>query len=89
MDESGDQLTEEEIVATCSLLLVVGYETTMNLIANAVLAMLRNLSQWSVLGNNPQCAPLVVKEMLRYDPTIHLIGRVATERYDDRPDGFN
>ncbi|AKN18516.1 cytochrome P450 [Mycobacterium haemophilum] len=79
VDESGDQLTEEEIVATCSLLLVAGHETTVNLIANAVLAMLRNPSQWKALGDNPQRAPLVVEETLRYDPAIHLIGRVAAE----------
>jgi cytochrome P450 len=40
--ESGDQLTEEEIIATCNLLLVAGHETTVNLIANAILAMLRH-----------------------------------------------
>ena len=38
VEESGDQLTEEEIIATCNLLLVAGHETTVNLIANAILA---------------------------------------------------
>ena len=42
VEESGDQLTEEEIVSTCNLLLIAGHETTVNLIGNAILAMLRN-----------------------------------------------
>lgn len=41
VEESGDQLTEDEIIATCNLLLIAGHETTVNLIANAALAMLR------------------------------------------------
>ena len=41
-EEDGDQLTTEEIVATCNLLLIAGHETTVNLIANAILVMLRS-----------------------------------------------
>ena len=54
VEESGDQLTEEEIVATCNLLLIAGHETTVNLIANAILAMLRHPRQWAALGADPQ-----------------------------------
>ena len=50
MEESGDQLAEDEIVSTCSLLLIAGHETTVNLIANAILAMLRDPAQWAALG---------------------------------------
>ena len=79
VEESGDQLTEEEIVATCNLLLIAGHETTVNLIANAVLAMLRHREHWAALGEDPELAPGIVEETLRYDPPVQLVGRVAGE----------
>ena len=77
VEESGDQLTEEEIVATCNLLLVAGHETTVNLIANAVLAMLRHREHWTALSRDPERASAIVEETLRYDPPVQLVGRVA------------
>lgn len=77
VEESGDQLTEEEIVSTCNLLLIAGHETTVNLIGNAVLAMLRNTGQWAALGADPHRAPAIVEETLRYDPPVQLVGRIA------------
>jgi cytochrome P450 len=79
VEESGDQLTEDEIVATCNLLLVAGHETTVNLIANAILAMLRHPAQWAALNADPQRASVVVEETLRYDPPVQLVGRIAAE----------
>ncbi|KWX68994.1 cytochrome P450 [Mycobacterium sp. NAZ190054] len=77
--ESGDQLTEDEIVATCNLLLVAGHETTVNLIANAALALLRNDGQWAALATDPDRAGAVIEETLRYDPPVQLVGRIAGE----------
>ncbi|AGP61861.1 cytochrome P450 [Mycobacterium intracellulare subsp. yongonense 05-1390] len=77
VEESGDQLTEEEIVSTCNLLLIAGHETTVNLIGNAVLAMLRNPGQWAALGADVDRAPAIVEETLRYDPPVQLAGRIA------------
>jgi cytochrome P450 len=79
VEESGDQLTEEEIVATCNLLLVAGHETTVNLIANAILAMLRHPSQWAALSADPLRVSAVVEETLRYDPPVQLMGRIAAD----------
>jgi cytochrome P450 len=79
VEELGDQLTEEEIVATCNLLLVAGHETTVNLIANAILAMLSHPRQWTALGADPQRVSAVVEETLRYDPPVQLMGRIAAD----------
>jgi cytochrome P450 len=77
VEETGDQLTEEEIIATCNLLLIAGHETTVNLIANAILAMLRHPDYWSQLAGDPARASVIVEETLRYDPPVQLVGRVA------------
>lgn len=79
VEESGDQLTPDEIVATCNLLLVAGHETTVNLIANGILAMLRHPWQWAALGADPQRASAVIEETLRYDPPVQLASRVALQ----------
>jgi cytochrome P450 len=79
VEEAGDQLTEDEIVATCNLLLVAGHETTVNLIANAILAMLRHPQQWAALAADPARVSAVVEETLRYDPPVQLMGRIAAD----------
>ena len=79
VEESGDQLTEDEIVATCNLLLIAGHETTVNLIANATLAMLRHPSQWARLGADASRVAAIIEETMRYDPPVQLVGRIAGE----------
>ncbi|MFZ1164140.1 cytochrome P450 [Mycobacterium sp.] len=79
VEESGDQLAEDEIVSTCSLLLIAGHETTVNLIGNAMLAMLREPAQWAALAADAQRAPAVIEETLRYDPPVHLVARIAAD----------
>ncbi|MGJ6121139.1 cytochrome P450 [Mycolicibacterium sp. Y3] len=76
-EEDGDQLTVDEIVATCDLLLIAGHETTVNLIANAVLAMMRDPAQWAALAGDPERANVVIEETLRYDPPVQLVMRIA------------
>jgi cytochrome P450 len=81
-EESGDQLTEEEIIATCNLLLVAGHETTVSLIGNAILALLRHPKQWAALSADSQRAPAVIEETLRYDSPLHFIPRVAVDDFN-------
>nr|MDT0664979.1 cytochrome P450 [Micromonospora sp. DSM 115978] len=75
--EEGDLLTEAELLDTCALLLVAGYETTVNLVANAVLALARDAGQYALLRARPDLVPSVVDETLRYDPPIQWAGRTA------------
>jgi cytochrome P450 len=76
-EEGGDQLTADEIVATCNLLLIAGHETTVNLIANAALEMLRTPQHWAALAGDSELAGAVVEETLRFDPPVQLVMRIA------------
>jgi cytochrome P450 PksS len=76
-EEAGDQLSEDELVAMISLLLVAGHETTVNLIGNGVLALLENRDQMGRLRDNPVLIKVAVEELLRYNGPLE----TATERY--------
>ncbi len=76
-EEDGDQLTAEEIVATCNLLLIAGHETTVNLIANAAQQMLLAPAHWKALSADPDLAGAIVEETLRFDPPVQLSMRIA------------
>ncbi len=77
VEESGDQLSVDEIVSTCNLLLIAGHESTVSLIATAILAMVRDRSQWAALGADQSRSARVIEETLRYDPPAQLLGRIA------------
>ncbi len=75
-----DQVRPDEIRPMCVLLLIAGFETTVNLIGNAVLALLGHPDQWHALCADPAAmAPKAVEETLRYDPPVQLTSRVALE----------
>jgi len=75
-----DQVKPGEILPLCVLLLVAGFETTVNLIGNAVLALLGHPEQWRALcADPPAMAAKAVEETLRYDPPVQLTSRVALE----------
>jgi cytochrome P450 len=75
----GDQLRTAELVPMCVLLLIAGFETTVNLIGNGVLAFAAHPEQWDLLRADPSLAPRAVEEVLRYDPPVQRTGRVALE----------
>jgi len=77
-DEDGS-LTEEEIITTCRLLLIAGHETTRSLIGAGVLALLGNPAQLAALQSDPGLIEQAVEEILRYDPPVQLLTRVALE----------
>jgi cytochrome P450 len=68
--EAGDQLSEAELFSTTVLLIVAGHETTVNLIGNAVLAMLRQEETWRLLMQDTGLMEVAVEEFLRYDSPL-------------------
>ncbi len=77
-EEEGDRLTPQELYATCMLLFLAGHETTMNLIGNGVLALLRHPDQHQRLLDDPGLIPGAVEEILRFDPPVQVTARTAT-----------
>jgi cytochrome P450 len=79
--DDDDRFSEHELIAMVFLLLVAGHETTVNLIGNGVLALLRNPSQLELLRSDPSLLPGAIEEFLRYDGPINL----ATFRWTTEP----
>jgi len=78
-EDEGDRLTSGELVSTALLLLVAGFETTVNLIGNGTVALLGEPGQWDRLREEPALIPGAVEEVLRYDSPVQLTSRIATE----------
>ncbi len=76
-EEAGDRLSADELVAMVFLLLVAGHETTVNLIGNGVLALLRQRDEWDRLCADPSLLPSAIEELLRFGAPL----LTATERY--------
>ena len=76
-EEAGDRLSERELLATCILLYVAGHETTVNLIGNGLLALLRHPDERRRLQDDPGLLPAAIEELLRYDGPVQRTGRIA------------
>jgi cytochrome P450 len=76
-EEAGDELSEDELLAMI-FLLVAGHETTVNLIGNGALALMRHPAQMERLrGGEPALVKTAVEELLRYESPL----ATATERF--------
>jgi cytochrome P450 len=78
-EQAGDRLDEDEMVATCVLLLLAGHETTQNLIGNGVHALLRHPAQLERLRSQPTLMKSAVEELLRYDSPVQCVPRLVRE----------
>ena len=78
-EEAGDRLSEEDLLATSILLLLAGHETTVNLIGNGTLALLRHPAQLQRLREDPGLIGSAVEELLRYDGPVQRTARIPSE----------
>ncbi|MGB2886579.1 MAG: cytochrome P450 [Candidatus Acidiferrales bacterium] len=77
VEEAGDRLSEDELLAMAVLLLIAGHETTVNLIASGTLALLQHPEQLKLLRGNPSLIGPAVEELLRFTNPLE----TATERF--------
>jgi cytochrome P450 len=83
-EEAGDRLSETELFSMVALLLVTGHETTVNLIGNGALALLRHPEQLARLREDPALWPVAVEELLRFDGPVE----TSTSRWVRRDTEF-
>jgi cytochrome P450 len=72
-DGPDGRMTDAEIVSTANLLLIAGHETTVNLITNGMLTLLRHPEVLQRLRAEPDLVVRLVEELLRYEPPVHII----------------
>jgi cytochrome P450 len=84
LKENDDQLNQDELIATCILLLFAGHETTTHHLGNGLLALLRFPGELERLRANPALAQRSVEELLRYDGPAGVQARVVTEPHELR-----
>ena len=84
-EEAGDRLSTAELLSFVVLLYVAGHETTVNLIGNGTLALLRHPDELRRWANDPSYDNTAVDELLRYDGPVQQTVRVPTQnvRYGD------
>jgi cytochrome P450 len=81
-EDEGDRLSEVELMEQVLLLYVAGHETTVNLIGNGTLALLRNRGQLELLSTDPSVDATFVDELLRYDSPVQMSRRITVAPYE-------
>ena len=71
-----------DVIANAVLMIFAGHETTLNLLANAVVAFDRFPDQWDRLRANPELTKPATEEVLRFDGPIKALGRWAKEPFE-------
>jgi cytochrome P450 len=83
-EHHGDRLSELEVVAMCTALVFGGHETTVNLLGNGMLALLRHPDQLERLRTAPGLIDSAIEELLRFDSPAQFISRTAAVDFDWR-----
>lgn len=79
VEEAGEKLSEDELIANCILLLNAGHEATVNVIGNGVYALMKNPAQLKRLRSDASLIPSAIEELMRYDTPLHLFTRWVLE----------
>ena len=77
--EGEGKLSDDELIANIILLFGAGHETTVNLLGNGLLGILTYRDEWEKLKADPSLVTSAVEEMLRFDSSVQMTGRVAME----------
>lgn len=81
-EEEGSHLTDDELRDNVMLLYLAGHETTVNLIGNGLLALLRHPDQAATLRSSPDLDAGAIEELLRYDSPVQFSRRIALEPFE-------
>ncbi|MGI5240252.1 cytochrome P450 [Dactylosporangium sp. CA-139066] len=81
-DRTGEAMSRVELLTNASLLLVAGHETTVNLITNGMLTLLRHPGTLDRIRHEPHYVFPTVEELLRYEPPVHMLVRTALDDID-------
>ena len=81
-EDEGDRLTAEELIQQVMLLYIAGHETTVNLIGNGTLALLRHRDQLELLQADPSLDANLPDELLRYDSPVQMSRRITLKPYE-------
>ncbi len=81
-EDDGHTLSDDELCDNVILLYLAGHETTVNLIGNGLLALLRHPDQAALLRSDPALDAGAVEELLRYDSPVQFSRRIALEPFE-------
>lgn len=79
VEEAGDRLSPDELVAICQVLLIAGHETTTGLLGNAVQLLLAHPDVLAAVRQTPRLLPGFIEEVLRHDSPVQVRTRLATQ----------
>ena len=82
--DEGGEISDDELVALCILMIQAGHETTADMIALGMLALLRAPDQLALLQQDPGLVPGAIEELLRYDGSNQLVQRVSEDDFELR-----
>jgi cytochrome P450 len=76
--DAEDRLSQDELIVMCTLLLIAGFDTTINLIGNGMLTLLQHPDQLALLRRQPGLLAPATEELLRYEPSTQKALRYAS-----------